>query len=161
MSADLVVRHPLMSDALDMYRLIYQSPGLDANSSYLYALLCRDFARTSAVATEGDTLVGVLTGYIRPGSPNTYFAWQTAIAPEATRADIAVRMYDLVLADAVDGAIEALEMSVDASNRAIKLLISRLAKRYDATRSSEPLFSSEDLGGGHYPEILHVLNLRH
>ncbi|MFD6105468.1 GNAT family N-acetyltransferase [Nocardia salmonicida] len=161
MSAELVVRHPLVSDALAMHCLIQQSPGLDANSTYLYALLCRDFARSCAVATEGDTLVGVLTGYTRPSSPSTYFAWQTAIAPEATQADIAVRMYDLVLADAIDGTIEAIEMSIDTSNRAIKLLLSRLAKRYDATRSSEPLFSTEELGGGHYPEILHVLNLRY
>ncbi|MEV0355003.1 GNAT family N-acetyltransferase [Nocardia sp. NPDC050697] len=158
MTGELVVRHPGLADAAAVHRLIRDTPGLDTNSAYLYALLCRDFADTCAVAVADGALAGVLTGYLRPADPGTYFAWQTAIAPAATHPDIAVRLYDLVLAAAAHP-IERIEMSVDASNRAVKFLLSRLAKRYGAARTTELLFSTEQLGGDHYPETLHTLHL--
>lgn len=156
----LEIRHPEMRDASAMHRLISETPDLDSNSAYMYALLCRDFSASCAVAFENGRLVGVLTGYLRPDAPWTYFAWQTAVSPESTRHDTAMSMYDLVLERLLQAkVVNALEMSIDDNNRAIRLLLSRLARRYHATRTLAPLFSSEELGEDHHPETLHTLNL--
>lgn len=156
----LAIRHPEMRDAAAIHRLISETPDLDSNSAYMYALLCRDFSATCAVAFENDRLVGVLTGYLRPDAPWTYFAWQTVVSPDSTRHDTAMSMYDLVLDRLLQAKeVNTLEMSIDDNNRAIRLLLSRLARRYHATRTLAPLFSSKELGEDHHPETLHTLSL--
>ncbi|GAA5054969.1 GNAT family N-acetyltransferase [Nocardia callitridis] len=155
--AELTVRRPTVADAAAIHRLVADTEGLDTKSLYMYALWCRDYPECSAVALEEDRLVGVLTGYLRPELPTTYFAWQTAVAPATTHSDIAPRMYDLVLHHLRDQRVDSIEMSIDDSNRSIKFLLSRLTRRYGATRTSEPLFSTDQLGHDHHPETLHVL----
>lgn len=155
----LVIRHPEIDDARPIHSLIEETNGLDDNSCYMYALWCRDFASTSAVAIEEGELVGVLTGYMRPDAPNTFFAWQTAVSPASKNRSVALAMYEFVLSQAIGSRALFVEMSIDNANRGIRLLLSQLARRYNATHSTKPLFSMADLGNDHYPETLHILTL--
>ncbi len=156
---ELMIRHPRIADAGAIWELIDQTPGLDTNSPYYYSLWCRDFSRFSATAFEDERMVGVLTGYVRPDRLDTYFAWQTAVSANATHSDIAVLMYDLVAASFSANGVNRIEMTIDENNRAVRILLSRLKRRYNATMTSDVLFSTDDLGGEHYPEVLRTLHL--
>ena len=55
-----------------VWRLVVEGGGLDANSPYLYLVMCSDFADTCRVAYDGDALVGFVVGYHPPTRPDAY-----------------------------------------------------------------------------------------
>ncbi|WP_145007990.1 GNAT family protein [Kocuria marina] len=152
--SEMVVRNPCSGDVQNIIDLVYKTPGLDNNSPYFYNLWVRDWSLDSAVAISDGRLLGALLGYVRPTCPNTYFAWQSCIEPEAKEPDIAVNLFDFILRSKSASGVDRLEMSVDASNRRVSYLLGRLSRRYGSSVSSELLFSELDLGGEHYAEEL-------
>lgn len=156
---ELTFRHPKPDDVRTVIDLVYRAPNLDNNSPYFYGMWIKEWWRTSAVALDGDAIVGVLLGFVRPTAPQTYFAWQTCIDPDARHDNIGTGLYDFVLDLLADDGINRMEMTVNGENRLVKLMLSRLARHLDSTVESGILFEGESLADGHYTEELRTFDL--
>ncbi|GAA0441982.1 diaminobutyrate acetyltransferase [Streptomyces sp. NPDC046215] len=148
-------RTPTPEDAVAVWQMVLNEPMLDDNSSYHYTLWFRDFAETSLVATVGDDIVGFITGYRRPGEPETFFIWQAAVRPDngisGLGIDLLVNAIDLQLA----AGATYVETSVSEQNKAITMLLHMVARKYDARMHTELLFRAEELPGGDHDEVLY------
>lgn len=150
---DIRLRRPTVADAAAVHDLVLRSPPLDVNSMYAYLMLCRDFAATSVVALRGDRLAGFVTGYRPPRDPGTYFAWQSAVDPALTRPGLAFAMMTEVADQARRAGARFFETTVNPGNRAVVMLVRKLARHYGGAPEVSTLFDSADLGGEHEPEV--------
>lgn len=149
-----VFRTPRPEDGLAVWRLVRDTPGLDANSPYAYVLWFRDFADCSLLATVDDEIVGFLTGYRRPEEPDTYFVWQTAVNPRHGIPFLGVKLFEAAAERQRAKGARFVEATVSAENRAILMVLRQYARKRSAERTEEVLFSSELLGDGHHDELL-------
>jgi L-2,4-diaminobutyric acid acetyltransferase len=88
------VERPQVGDGPDLWRLARDSGELDLNSPYCYLLWCRDFSQTSVVARAGRTVVGFVTGHVRPDAADTLFVWQVAVSRAYRGQRVGRRMLD-------------------------------------------------------------------
>lgn len=110
-----------------MWRLVRATGTLDLNSAYLYVLLADRFSGTCAIAEQDGELVGLLTGFVPPEDPETYFVWQIGVAERARGGGLAGRLIDEVLARLPS--VRFLEATVAPSNRASLALFTKTARR--------------------------------
>lgn len=134
---------PRITDGAAVHRLA-ASTTLDRNSPYAYLMVCRDFARTSAVARASGSVVGFVAAYRRPEAPDTLFVWQVAVADDWRGHGLARRMIDDVLGR--DLAFRYLEATVTPTNAA-SLRLFRSFARADGARCEEV----ELFGVGDFP----------
>ena len=96
---------PDATDAPKITQLIASSPPLDTNSAYCDLLQCTDFRETCILAERGEKLLGWISGYRPPVSPERFFIWQVAVASEARGEGLALKMLGQLLnRPAVSGA---------------------------------------------------------
>lgn len=158
-------RPPTPSDGRALWSLA-GSVGLDLNSPYAYVLWGDRFAGTSIVAQAsgpgdepptGDggapagALVGFVTGFHPPGSPETLFVWQIGVAAAARSSGIGGRMLDELIART--GA-RWLEATVTPSNGASAALFRSVAGRHDAGVEERLVYPEDLFPGGHEAEVL-------
>ena len=86
------LRIPVVGDASALWRLVNDSGVLDPNSSYLYLLLCRDFAQSCVVAEQNSRIVGFVSAYRPPPRANVLFIWQVCVCNSARRQGVALQM---------------------------------------------------------------------
>ncbi|AEA27951.1 diaminobutyrate acetyltransferase [Pseudonocardia benzenivorans] len=152
----VVISAPTVDDGVECSRLAAESKVLDLNSRYAYLLWCRDFGATSVVARlghEDNPPIGFVTGYRRPDAPSTLVVWQVAVDAEARGLGVAGRMLD-ALAERVPD-IDHLETTITPDNEASERLFTAFAERRGAPVARTELFSADQLGADHEPEILH------
>jgi len=155
-AADLHVRPPQVADGRSLANLIRSNPPLDANSTYAYLLLCRDFAATCAVAVAGDgTMAGALTGYLPPQRPNVLFVWQVAVAPAWRGQGLARSLLEHVVERPALAGVDHLETTIGPGNRGSQRLFQSFAARRACALVITPLFDARQLGEHHEPEFLH------
>ncbi|MET8676234.1 diaminobutyrate acetyltransferase [Streptomyces sp. NPDC004647] len=158
MPEGLVLDSPRVEDGAAIWRIARDSKVLDLNSSYSYLLWCRDFAATSVVARDRDgEPVGFITGYIRPGRPQTLVVWQVAVDHAQRGKGLAAALLDGLTARVTEelGA-DRIETTVTPDNTPSNRLFSSYAERHEAAVEREVLFD----GGlfpddGHEPEVLY------
>jgi len=126
----LEIRTPATEDARQIWLLVRDSGVLDANSAYLYLLLCRDFEDTCLVAYRGELVVGFVTGYRLPKDPSVLFVWQVGVSPTAKRQGIASKLL-VELVERCGDSISAIEATVSPSNVASRRLFESLARKLD------------------------------
>lgn len=156
--ADLQIDRPSVADGAALWRMARDSKVLDLNSSYSYLLWCRDFAATSAVARDGrGEPVGFVTGYVRPGVPDTLLVWQVAVDEAHRGRGLAAALLDgLVRRTAVERRVSAVETTITPGNTASERLFASYAARHGATVERGVLFEAGQFpDGGHEPEVLH------
>ncbi|WP_460540359.1 diaminobutyrate acetyltransferase [Glycomyces halotolerans] len=147
---------PTASEGSQLWDLAREAGNLDVNSRYAYLLWCRDFADTSVVARDAEGRVaGFITGYRRPSAPDTYFTWQVAVSPGFRRRGLARRMLDHVVGALRPHGVRFVETTVTPDNKASMRLFESFADANDATLTKDVLFSEQELGSGHEPEVLH------
>ncbi len=132
------LRTPTTKDAPHIWRLVEESGVLDPNSSYLYLLLCRDFANTCLVACHGKNVVGFVTAYRMPHDPSILFVWQIGVAPEAQRQGIAMRLLRELIERCGSTSIKAIEATVAPSNIASQRLFESLAQSHGVQLIEKP-----------------------
>jgi L-2,4-diaminobutyric acid acetyltransferase len=115
-SLAISVERPRFDDGRDLWRLARDSGELDLNSPYCYLLWCRDFSETSVVARAGRTVVGFVTGYLRPDVPDTLFVWQVAVDRVYRGQRIGRRMLGTLAADMNRLGCRYLEATVSPDN---------------------------------------------
>ena len=149
-----VLRPPTVQDGGAMWRVARDSQTLDLNSSYAYLLWARDFAATSVVAERDGAVVGFVSGYVRPDSPETLMVWQVAVDADQRGHGLAGRMLDH-LAEQVPG-VTMLETTITDDNAASRALFARFARIRDAQHEETDLFVKAHFPDeGHDPEVLH------
>jgi L-2,4-diaminobutyric acid acetyltransferase len=150
------LRPPTLRDAGAIWQLVNDSRILDRNSSYLYLLLCRDFAETCLVAERNAEVIGFVTAYRPPRRADVLFIWQIGVAPSARRQGLASRMLsELVGRAAEDGCLRFVEATVSPSNQASLRTFESLAARLGSRMTQDTGFTSSDFpGSDHEPEPL-------
>ncbi|MER7622128.1 diaminobutyrate acetyltransferase [Streptomyces sp. NPDC126503] len=155
-------------DGAALWRLARDAGGLDLNSPYSYLLWCRDFAGTTAVARDrSGRPVGFVTGYLRPGAPETLFVWQVAVDASHRGTGTAGALLDALTARvAAERGLNRLEATVTPGNTPSDRLFRSYARRHGAAVTREVLFPAEAFPGasaphgtsaasGHEPEVLY------
>ena len=144
---------PRATDGPRVSRLIASSPPLDVNSAYCNLLQCTDFRETCVLAERGSELLGWISGYRPPASPEQLFVWQVAVDPAARGEGLAGRMLDELLArPAVAGAV-MLTTTVTEDNEASWALFQAFARRHGATLTRSRRFEREThFAGAHKTE---------
>ncbi|MEU9606664.1 diaminobutyrate acetyltransferase [Streptomyces sp. NPDC048057] len=133
-------RRPRIEDGPAIWKLVEDTPGLDSNSPYYYTLWFRDFADGSLLATVDGRTVGFLTGYRRPEEPDTYFVWQTAVSPRHGIPFLGVKLFEQAVEQQVARGARHVEATVSAENKAIIMVLKKIAKKYGATIETGVLF---------------------
>lgn len=150
-----VVRKPLPAEGKVVHDLIQANPPLDVNSTYAYYLLCRHFAETCAVAELDGRVLGFLSAYLPPETPDRLFVWQVVVDPGLRGHGMAGRLLETVLARPVCAGVRYIETTVSPSNRPSRRVFEHFAERRDAGWHEEVFLAAEDFGPeGHEEEIL-------
>jgi len=147
-------RTPTVEDGATLWRIARDSQVLDLNSSYTYLLWCRDFARTSVVATVDGEVGGFVTGYIRPDQPDVLMVWQVAVDAEHRGRRLARRMLDALVDGLADRSIRRMETTITLDNEASIALFESFAQGRGAGIEREPVFTAELFPDGHDAEVL-------
>ncbi|MFC4051600.1 diaminobutyrate acetyltransferase [Actinomadura syzygii] len=154
-NADVRLQEPSLADGPELWRLARDSSVLDVNSPYSYALWCRDFADTSVVARDGGVPCGFITGYVRPGRPDTFFVWQVAVDRDHRGRGLARRMLDRLADRLVPRGHRFMEATVTPDNTASTAMFESFARDRGCEVVRAPLFGAEHFpDGGHEPEVL-------
>jgi diaminobutyrate acetyltransferase len=148
------LRSPTVEDGATLWRLAAESAVLDVNSSYAYLLWCRDFGRTSVLATVGGEAAGFVTGYIRPDQPDTLMVWQVAVDSKHRGRGLATRMLDHLVDRHVDESVAWLETTVTPDNQASARLFASFAEARGAELARVPAFPAELFPDEHESEVL-------
>lgn len=90
-------RNVRVEDAAAIWRLVRDSGVLDPNSPYAYLLLCHHHQRTCLVAEEAGEVVGFITAYVPPASPDVIFVWQIGVAASHRRRGLGRRLVHQLL----------------------------------------------------------------
>ncbi|MDR7301585.1 diaminobutyrate acetyltransferase [Haloactinomyces albus] len=146
---------PAVADGPALYRITRDSGVLDVNSSYVYLLWCRDFAHTSVVARVGGTVVGFVTGYIRPDAPDTIVVWQVAVDASQRGGGVAGSLLSQLLDRVLPRGVRYLETTITADNAASIKLFSALARQRGAELVVSELFTPNLFPDAHEGEDLY------
>ncbi len=152
---------PALADGPHLWRLARDSQVLDLNSSYAYLLWCRDFAGTSVVAKVDGNVVGFVTGYLRPVTPDTVMVWQVAVEAGHRRRNLGSRMLHTLIDRLRPQGVRWLQATISPSNEASIRLFSALARDRGTGIERCALFAPEDFPAdgpdGHEAEDLYVI----
>ncbi len=146
---------PTVADGTALYRITRDSGALDVNSSYTYLLWCRDFARTSAVARSDGTVVGFVTGYVRPDAPDTLVVWQIAVDSSQRGGGVAGKLLGHLLDRVIARGVRYLETTITPDNAASIKLFSALARDRAAELVRSELFTPDLFPDAHEGEDLY------
>ncbi|MCA9065701.1 MAG: diaminobutyrate acetyltransferase [Planctomycetaceae bacterium] len=163
-------RAPTVADGAVLWQLVRDSGVLDANSCYLYLLLCRDFSDTCLVAELDSRVIGFVTAYRPPGRSRVLFVWQVGVEKAWRRMGLGLRLLQelvdrcIVRANiggetSADHHIIHLEATVAPSNTASRRLFTALARRFDVSVTELPGFESHQFEAGGMHEVEPVLRL--
>lgn len=153
-SENLKIRKPNANDGVAIHQLIENCPPLDLNSTYLYLLQSTHFAETCVVAEVNGKVAAFLSGYIKPDSPTTFFLWQVAVGDVLRGKGMAKQLMNEVLKRPTCNKIEFLETTITPDNQASWALFRSFAKERNAQLVDTVLFTSQQLGNDHEPEVL-------
>jgi L-2,4-diaminobutyric acid acetyltransferase len=147
------LRAPRAEDGPRVSELIAASPPLDTNSAYCNLLQCTDFSETCVVAERDGKLLGWISGYRPPASPECVFVWQVAVAAEARGEGLAQKMLDALVARPAVAGATALTTTITESNAASWALFHAFARRHGANLTKAPRFKREThFAGAHETE---------
>lgn len=147
------IRAPRPPDGPAVHALIDACPPLDTNSLYCNLLQCTHFAGTSALAEQGGSVVGWVSGYRRPDRPDTLFIWQVAIAASARGSGIARRLVLDILARLQCRGVRFISTTITAANTPSWALFESLARTLSANGRRRVLFDrAGHFNGAHETE---------
>lgn len=153
--SDYELRCPQIADAVQLWRLVRESPFLDPNSCYTYLLLCSDFADTCVVACDGTELGGFVTAYRPPRRPDVIFVWQIGVAASARRRGLGKRLLRHLVCIPGCRGVRFLEATVTRSNEPSRRLFEAFAADLAVPLEQRRGFRDEDFGpAGHETEEL-------
>ena len=154
-SRSILIRPPKLDDATAVNQLIKDCPPLDPNSHYCNLLQCSHFAKTSAIAELGNSIVGFISGYMIPQRPDTLFVWQVAVSEQARGSGLAAQMLADILSRSERETIQYLETTITPSNQSSWRFFRKVAEeRATELHESDWLDEDQHFKGQHESELL-------
>ncbi|MEX0763238.1 MAG: diaminobutyrate acetyltransferase [Dehalococcoidia bacterium] len=148
------LREPTLADGGGMWRLARES-GLDVNSEYSYLMMCQYFAGSSIVAEDNRDIVGFITGFRPPETPDAIFVWQIAVAESMRGQGLARRMLEGLLTRDANKDVRYIHATIGPSNTASQRTFRSLARHMGVECKESPLFlTSHFTGEAHEDEVL-------
>lgn len=136
-------RKPRASDGSEIWALVRACKPLDENSMYCNLLQCDHFADSCIIAERDGRPVGWISGYLRPGAPDTLFIWQVAVHPDARGLGLGSRMLDALLARDEMKPVRQLQTTITRDNAPSWALFRSLAARHGSELSETPHFTQD------------------
>ncbi|WP_127144223.1 diaminobutyrate acetyltransferase [Pelagibacterium montanilacus] len=153
--AKITIRAPRRDDGARVWQLIQDTTSLDDNSMYCNLLQCSHFASTCAIAEIDGEVVGWLSGYIPPETPDTFFVWQVCVAEAARGRGLAKRLISAVLARSVCAEVTRVQSTITKDNKPSWALFGSIAETLEAELARKPHFVREEhFAGQHDTEFL-------
>ena len=149
-------REPLKKDGIAVHNLISNCPPLDKNSLYCNLLQCTDFSRTSIIAESSDgDVIGFISGYIAPESPETLFIWQVALDQQYRGKGVASQMLSRLFNR--HKTLQSLKTTISPSNIPSQKLFQTFFENHGMTvKATEHFKAGVHLDSDHEDEILYV-----
>ncbi len=147
------MRKPTAIDGPAITGLIAACPPLDPNSAYCNLLQCTHFADFCIVAERQGDVVGWVSGYRPPSSPEFFFVWQVAVSSAARGVGLAGRMIESLIDRPEANGVTHLITTVTDDNKPSWALFEGLAVRWNASLSKRALFERDaHFAGAHATE---------
>ncbi|MGQ9425659.1 diaminobutyrate acetyltransferase [Gilvimarinus sp. F26214L] len=154
-TSEVELRIPTATDGPALSKLVSLCPPLDENSRYCNLLQVSHFADTAVVADLDGELVGAITGYLRPGHPDTLFIWQVAVLSKMRGQRLAKRMVMHLLQRPQCADVRYIETTVTPDNKASWGLFEGIARDLNAPLNKSVLFErNAHFAGAHDDEML-------
>lgn len=151
-------RKPVLDDGAGVWTLVKETGVLDLNSSYSYLMWCTAFSDTSVVIEADDEIVGFISGFIKPESPDRLFVWQVAVAASQQGKGLASDMLHHILQRDVSENVRYVEATVSPSNIPSRKLFKGLARYLDTNIEVFDCFTADDFPEqGHEDELMHQI----
>ncbi|HWV16932.1 MAG TPA: diaminobutyrate acetyltransferase [Cellvibrio sp.] len=155
----LVLRNPTPSDGSALNLLVAKSPPLDSNSVYCNLLQCTHFAATSVAAVFNGTLVGFVSGYFPPQTPNALFIWQVVVADKFRGDGLAKKMLKWLVSQPICENVTIMCTTITPDNQASWALFESFAKEQGADAVKSLMFDADKhFDGQHEDEYLVTLS---
>ncbi|WP_254901188.1 diaminobutyrate acetyltransferase [Tuberibacillus sp. Marseille-P3662] len=145
-----VLRPSNDGDGAAIWKLIKNAGVLDLNSSYQYLMWCKYFSSTTVIAEQDETIVGFISAYILPESPDVVFVWQVAVDESQRGRGLGTAMLHHLLGRKVCRSVRFLEATVSPSNVPSQSLFKKLANTLHTECEVDICFASEQ-----FPEDQH------
>lgn len=138
-----------------MFRIVKESKVLDVNSSYSYLMWSKYFNNTSIIAEcENNEVIGFVSGFLQPESPNTLFVWQVAVDHKHRGKGLATKLIEQLLNQLESENVNFLEATVTPSNIPSSKLFKGIAKKNDTNCIIFECFSEDQFPDpSHEPEM--------
>ncbi|MFW6307182.1 MAG: diaminobutyrate acetyltransferase [Campylobacterales bacterium] len=133
---------PTKNDAKEIHRLIKNSPPLDLNSLYAYAVIAEHFGKTSCIATKDNRVVGFTSAYKVPAIEHRLFVWQVVVSELARGQGVAKKMLKFIIEKNPD--IMEIETTINPSNKASFRLFESFSTSLGGGLKEESLFLGEE-----------------
>ncbi|WP_247747053.1 diaminobutyrate acetyltransferase [Alkalihalobacillus sp. BA299] len=124
----MTLRKPHIEDGANIWRLIRDTQVLDLNSPYFYLILCKYFEDTCVVAEEDHQIVGFVSAFCHPKSPEKMFVWQVAVDDSQRGKGVASALLHELVKRKECSSVQFIETTISPSNKASQALFSKLAK---------------------------------
>lgn len=160
-SDDIDFRSPCAEDGADVWRLIHSCEPLDNNSLYCNLLQCDHFGDTCVAAerVSDGKIVGWISAYILPDSPDTLFVWQVAVDESVQGQGIGKRMLVRLLEREACRDVRRLKTTITSDNAASWALFASFARARGGKMSHEPYFRKDAHFDGEHPTE-HMVTIR-
>lgn len=156
---NLTLRNPTSADGAALNLLVKQSPPLDGNSVYCNLLQCTHFSETSVAAVVDNTLVGFISGYFPPNTPNSLFIWQVVVAEKMRGSGLGKKMLNWIVNQPVCEDVTSVCTTITADNNASWGLFQSFARDLGATANKSLMFDRDlHFAGEHDDEYLLTLS---
>lgn len=151
-------RMPEKDDGSEVWKLIKSTGVLDLNSSYSYLMWCKYFNDTSIIVESDNKVVGFVSGFIEPATPDKLFIWQVAVAESERGKGLASLMVEKLLKRDACKQTHYLETTITPSNIPSQKLFHRIARDLSTEIHVSKCFVSEDFPEkNHEDELLHLI----
>ncbi|NOY70434.1 MAG: diaminobutyrate acetyltransferase [Deltaproteobacteria bacterium] len=152
----VVFRTPKIPDGKYFWEIAKTSKVLDVNSLYHYLIICRHFGKTCIAAEKQGHVIGFVTAYIPPGSPDSLFVWQVAVDEKERGQGVGLKMLTNAFNNLKELNIKNMDTTITPSNQASINLFTAVARELNLPFEFEKEFFSATTFGqnNHEPEIL-------
>jgi L-2,4-diaminobutyric acid acetyltransferase len=122
---------------------------------YCNIVQCDHFADTCVIAELDGVIVGWISAFIPPDTPDTLFVWQVAVGESARGRGVAQKMLKELFERPVCADITRLKTTITADNDASWALFNSFAGNMDAELDHEPHYEEDShFGGRHATEYM-------
>ncbi|MFC4076832.1 diaminobutyrate acetyltransferase [Salinithrix halophila] len=152
-SGTVSFRKPSEEDGTAVWELIKNTGVLDLNSAYSYLMLCKYFSDTCVLAEEEGRVVGFVSAFKQPESPDVIFVWQVAVDESQRGKGMGKTLLRELLKRSACSEVSYLEATISPSNKASQSLFEGLARDLETDCGTSVCFSEELFPGeGHESE---------